>query len=88
MLSKDDRRLTDDDVLTEEHSKSGVCRGTPARRARRRSTVPPEPVTNLETSHQKVSFVKRGGSHDTAAGGHLPPEPSPLYTLAARPSFT
>lgn len=88
MLSEDDYGMTDDDDLTEGHSKSGMCRGIPARRARRRPKVPPGPVATLETPHQQISFVKRGGGHDTAAGGHLPPAPSPLYTPAAGPSFT
>ena len=62
----------------------GQTRGTLARRRSNRK-FRRGPVTILETSHQEISFVKRGGGYTTwlpVATGAVAPG---LYTPAAAP---
>ena len=72
------RRRTEYDDSTYGFSKSGIFRGVPGGRGRRRSIDPPGPTTTLEMLSKEIEFVKRGVDHETALEGQALSQPSPL----------
>ena len=72
------RRRTECDDSTYGFSKSGIFRGVPGGRGRRRSIDPPGPTTTLEMLSKEIEFVKRGVDHETALEGQALSQPSPL----------